>query len=113
MRIPHSERHHCVGGAGSVVLPLHHPIRVAEEWAVVDNLSQGRVDLSFATGWNPNDFVLSPERYEKRVEVTYAGIESVQKLWRGESISQPNGIQQAHELRNEVNHEQDRHGKPS
>ena len=85
--------------AGSVVLPLHQPIRVAEEWAVVDNLSQGRVDLSFATGWNPNDFVLSPETYDKRVEVTYSGIETVQKLWRGESISPPNGIGQAHELR--------------
>ena len=36
--------------AGSVVWPLHHPIRVAEEWSVVDNLSNGRVDLSFATG---------------------------------------------------------------
>ena len=29
--------------AGSCVLPLHHPARVAEEWAVVDNLSNGRV----------------------------------------------------------------------
>ena len=29
--------------AGSVVLPLHNPARVAEEWAVVDNLSNGRV----------------------------------------------------------------------
>src|SRR5262249_10639666 len=46
--------------AGSVVMPLHHPIRVAEEWAVVDNLSDGRVDLSFAIGWNPNDFVIAP-----------------------------------------------------
>ena len=36
--------------SGSVVLPLHHPIRVAEEWAVVDNLSQGRVGISFASG---------------------------------------------------------------
>src|SRR5207248_7111708 len=35
--------------AGSVVLPLHDPLRVAEEWAVVDNLSAGRVGLSFAT----------------------------------------------------------------
>ena len=28
--------------AGSVVLPLHHPVRVVEEWALVDNLSGGR-----------------------------------------------------------------------
>src|SRR6185503_1277973 len=28
--------------AGSVALPLHHPVRVAEEWSVVDNLSRGR-----------------------------------------------------------------------
>ncbi len=28
---------------GSVVLPLHHPVRVAEEWSLVDNLSHGRV----------------------------------------------------------------------
>src|SRR5206468_8221040 len=42
--------------AGSVVLPLHNPIRIAEEWAVVDNLSGGRVELSFAPGWNPGDF---------------------------------------------------------
>ena len=46
--------------AGSVVLPLHSPIRVAEEWAVVDNLSHGRVAISFAAGWQPNDFVLNP-----------------------------------------------------
>src|SRR5438067_1141383 len=36
--------------AGSVVLPLHSPLRVAEEWAVVDNLSDGRVDIAFASG---------------------------------------------------------------
>jgi natural product biosynthesis luciferase-like monooxygenase protein len=52
--------------AGSVVMPLHHPIRVAEEWAVVDNLSNGRVDLSFAIGWNPNDFALAPQNYAQR-----------------------------------------------
>ena len=46
--------------AGSVVLPLHHPIRVTEEWAVVDNLSNGRVGVSFASGWQPEDFVLAP-----------------------------------------------------
>ncbi|MEC3954101.1 MupA/Atu3671 family FMN-dependent luciferase-like monooxygenase [Nocardia sp. CDC153] len=73
--------------AGSVVLPLHNPIRVAEDWSVVDNLSHGRVDLAFATGWNADDFVLAPDNYADRVEITRAGIDTVQRLWRGESVS--------------------------
>lgn len=72
--------------AGSVVMPLHDPIRVAEEWAVVDNLSAGRVGISFASGWHPDDFVFFPERYASRHEEMYRGIETVQKLWRGEAI---------------------------
>jgi natural product biosynthesis luciferase-like monooxygenase protein len=80
--------------AGSVVMPLHHPIRVAEEWAVVDNLSDGRVDVSFAVGWNPNDFALAPEAYADRVERTFQGIEIVRRLWRGESVETPNGLGQ-------------------
>jgi hypothetical protein len=47
--------------AGSCVLPLHNPIRIAEEWAVVDNLSNGRVDISLASGWLPDDVVLAPD----------------------------------------------------
>src|SRR5215212_2173828 len=41
--------------AGSVVAPLHHPLRIAEEWSVVDNISGGRVGLSFASGWHAVD----------------------------------------------------------
>ena len=37
--------------SGSVVMPLHHPVRVAEEWAVIDNLSNSRVGVAFASGW--------------------------------------------------------------
>jgi natural product biosynthesis luciferase-like monooxygenase protein len=81
--------------AGSVVMPLHHPIRVAEEWAVVDNLSDGRVDLSFAVGWNPNDFVFAPESYADRVRITYEGIEVVRRLWRGEGVDLDNGLGQS------------------
>ncbi|MFM7101773.1 MAG: MupA/Atu3671 family FMN-dependent luciferase-like monooxygenase [Verrucomicrobiota bacterium] len=77
--------------AGSVVMPLHHPIRVAEEWAVVDNLSHGRVDLSFAIGWNVNDFVLAPQHYADRKRITLEGIDSVRRLWRGETYQTPNG----------------------
>ncbi|MEO7361921.1 MAG: MupA/Atu3671 family FMN-dependent luciferase-like monooxygenase, partial [Gemmatimonadaceae bacterium] len=77
--------------AGSVVLPLHNPIRVAEEWSVVDNLSNGRVGLSFASGWHANDFALAPENYERRRELMIEGIETIRKLWRGESITVKNG----------------------
>ncbi len=77
--------------AGSVVLPLHNPIRVAEEWAMVDNLSGGRVGLSFASGWHPNDFVFFPEHYAERSEEMYRGIQTVQKLWRGETLQVKGG----------------------
>ena len=72
---------------GSVVLPLHHPVRVAEEWSVVDNLSHGRVGVSIASGWHPNDFIFAPERFERRREICLEDIATIQKLWRGESLS--------------------------
>lgn len=85
--------------AGSVVLPLHSPIRVAEDWAVIDNMSNGRVDIAFAVGWNPNDFAIAPERYDDRVRYTFDGIEQVKRLWRGETIEVPNGLGKPIELR--------------
>ncbi|MFI6041803.1 MupA/Atu3671 family FMN-dependent luciferase-like monooxygenase [Nocardia sp. NPDC051321] len=85
--------------AGSVVLPLHNPVRVAEDWSVVDNLSDGRVDVAFATGWNPDDFVLAQHNYRARVDVTRAGMRSVQQLWRGESIALPNGVGESRSVR--------------
>lgn len=72
--------------AGSCVLPLHHPIRVAEEWALVDNLSNGRVGISFASGWHPNDFVLRSENFPRNKEAMLRDIEVVQRLWRGETL---------------------------
>ena len=73
--------------AGSVVAPLHSPARIAEEWAVVDNLSGGRVDISFAAGWQPNDFVLNPDAYEGARESLPSTIDTVQRLWRGETVA--------------------------
>jgi natural product biosynthesis luciferase-like monooxygenase protein len=79
--------------AGSVVLPLHHPLRVAEEWSVVDNISRGRVGISFAPGWQPNDFVLRPESFADAKGVLMRDIDVVRRLWRGESLTvrAPNG----------------------
>lgn len=72
--------------AGSVVMPLHDPIRVAEEWSVVDNISGGRVGLGVACGWVPNDFVISrhQQEFDSRKEVFQKNIEALKTLWRGE-----------------------------
>lgn len=77
--------------AGSIVLPLHHPLRVAEEWSVVDNLSNGRVGFSFASGWHANDFALQPEHYANRKRLMLEGIDTVLDLWRGNSLTLMNG----------------------
>ncbi len=46
-------------GTGIVVLPLNHPLRVAEDYAFLDHLSDGRVDLGVGRGYQPLEF----ERY--------------------------------------------------
>lgn len=75
--------------AGSVALPLHHPVRVAEEWSLVDNLSHGRVAVSFASGWHTDDFVFAPHVYDNRKEIMFRHIELIQKLWAGEKVKLP------------------------
>lgn len=77
--------------AGSVVLPLHNPVRVAEEWSLVDNLSGGRVGISVASGWHAHDFVLAPDNYQRRKDIMFEGIETIRQLWKGETISLPSG----------------------
>ncbi len=72
--------------AGSVVVPLHDPIRIAEEWSLVDNLSKGRTGLAFAPGFHPRDFVLAPESFADRKERMFSGIDLFRRLWRGESV---------------------------
>ena len=73
--------------AGSCVLPLHHPARVAEEWAVVDNIANGRTGLAFASGWMPDDFLLRPENAPPHNKAhMLRDIEVVRKLWRGEAV---------------------------
>lgn len=82
--------------AGSVALPLHHPVRVAEEWAVVDNLSKGRVGVSMASGWHPRDFIFAPGAYEDRRAVMFDHIATIQRLWSGETVK-IRGVQEADE----------------
>ncbi|ASZ13648.1 LLM class flavin-dependent oxidoreductase [Chitinophaga pendula] len=85
--------------AGSVVLPLHNPIRVAEEWSVIDNLSGGRAGIACASGWQANDFVLAPDHYTERHAVMYKHIEQIQHLWKGGAITLKDGNGQQKDTR--------------
>lgn len=75
--------------AASVSSTLHHPAAVVENWAMVDILSNGRVDLGFGSGWNKADFVLSPDTYDNRSALRDERIPIIQKLWRGETVDFP------------------------
>ena len=77
---------------GSIVAPLHDVIRIAEEWSVVDNLSKGRVSMSFASGWNGNDFVLANDNYTERRKIMYEQIDTLKMLWKGGSVKRKNGL---------------------
>lgn len=74
--------------AGSVVFPLHDAIRIAEEWAVVDNLSNGRAAIAVASGWTVDDFVLARDSHANRRANMWAGVDQLQRLWQGEAIEQ-------------------------
>lgn len=76
---------------GSIVAPLHDTVRIAEEWSLVDNLSDGRVGLAFAAGWNSNDFVLRPENFADRKRIMGEQLEEFGRLWRGEPVQRVGG----------------------
>jgi natural product biosynthesis luciferase-like monooxygenase protein len=75
--------------AGSLVLPLHNPVRVAEDWLLLDNLSHGRVGLSLATGWHPADFALAPANYPDRRQLLVDGIAALRRIWAEGRIALP------------------------
>ncbi|MDA7429895.1 LLM class flavin-dependent oxidoreductase [Primorskyibacter aestuariivivens] len=73
--------------AGSCVAPLHHTARIAEEWAVIDNLTNGRAGLAIASGWQPDDFVLRPENTPpENKPAMLRQIEELRRLWAGETV---------------------------
>jgi natural product biosynthesis luciferase-like monooxygenase protein len=77
--------------AGSLISPLHDAVRIVEDWSVVDNLSGGRIAISFGSGWNVDDFIFFPERYKQRQAVMFEQIALIKELWRGKQIARING----------------------
>jgi alkanesulfonate monooxygenase SsuD/methylene tetrahydromethanopterin reductase-like flavin-dependent oxidoreductase (luciferase family) len=66
------------------VLPLHHPIRVAEQWATIDLLSGGRVDFAAGRGYDRREYLPFHVSFEDNQEIFAEGMEVVRKLWDAE-----------------------------
>ena len=74
-------------GTDVVVLPFHHPTKVAEDAAMLDVISNGRLTLGVAIGYRPDEFALfsvSPERRGARFEEQIA---IMRRLWTEDSVT--------------------------
>ena len=63
------------------VLPLHHPIRVAEQWATLDLLSGGRVDFAVGRGYDRREYAPFHVSFEDNQGILEEGLELVRALW--------------------------------
>jgi natural product biosynthesis luciferase-like monooxygenase protein len=67
------------------VLPLHHPIRVAEQWATLDMLSGGRVDFAAGRGYDRREYAPLGASFEDNQSIFEEGMEIVRKLWASDT----------------------------
>src|SRR3984893_12137085 len=67
------------------VLPLHHPIRVAEQWATLDLLSNGRVDFAAGRGYDRREYIPLKVSFEDNQEIFEEGMEIVRRLWSSDA----------------------------
>jgi alkanesulfonate monooxygenase SsuD/methylene tetrahydromethanopterin reductase-like flavin-dependent oxidoreductase (luciferase family) len=65
------------------VLPLHHPIRVAEQWATLDLLSGGRVDFATGRGFDPGEYGPLGANFNDNAAIFAEGLDCLEKLWAG------------------------------
>src|SRR5450432_3935626 len=63
------------------VLPLHHPIRVAEQWASLDLLSGGRVDFAAGRGYDRREYQPFGVSFDDNQSILKEGMEVVRRLW--------------------------------
>jgi len=63
------------------LLPLYHPIRLAEEMAVLDHISNGRMELGIGMGYVPSEFAAFGVPLKNRVSMTEEGIDILRLAW--------------------------------
>lgn len=68
----------------ALLLPLYDPIRLAEDMAVLDLLSGGRIDLTIGAGYRQEEFDLLDRPFKGRFKVIEESVDALRKAWTGE-----------------------------
>jgi len=68
-------------GTAIVIAPLHHPAEIAEQAAMVDLVSNGRLDLGLGAGYRVPEYALFGKSLERRYGQTDASAREVRRLW--------------------------------
>lgn len=74
-------------GTGVMLTPFHHPLRLAEDTAVVDQLSGGRLILGLGLGWREEEFRMFDVPVRERVARTVETVEILRRAWTAERFS--------------------------
>jgi alkanesulfonate monooxygenase SsuD/methylene tetrahydromethanopterin reductase-like flavin-dependent oxidoreductase (luciferase family) len=74
-------------GTCVLLLPLHHPVHVAEDCAVIDLATKGRLVLSIGVGYQPHDFEAFGILPADRVSRTEEALEIIRRSWSGKRFS--------------------------
>jgi alkanesulfonate monooxygenase SsuD/methylene tetrahydromethanopterin reductase-like flavin-dependent oxidoreductase (luciferase family) len=69
---------------GAVLLPLHDPVVVAEQIAVTDLISSGRLNVIVGTGYVPFEFAMFRKSLKDRAKLMDSGIDTILRALRGE-----------------------------
>jgi len=74
-------------GTSVILLPLHHPVRLAEDVVTLDVVSRGRIVLGVGIGYQAADFQAFDVPMEDRVTLFEEGVEVIRQCWTGEPFS--------------------------
>ena len=74
-------------GPGVSVLPFHHPLIVAEEYAFADNLCGGRLDFAIGSGFSPVEYKMFGMSAEEARERYWEAFDVILKAWTQDGFS--------------------------